>query len=69
MFPPEPKFKKEAVGDPLFLTPLLEEGRWQEARYVHIQIAFFEIKQKIGFTNTFRTRVTPVGKVVNFLEY
>ena len=49
MFPPEPKFKKEAVGDPLFLTPLLEEGRWREARYVHIQIAFFQIKQENRF--------------------
>ena len=32
LFPEEPHFNEEEVGEPAFLTPLLEAGKLEEAR-------------------------------------
>ena len=32
LFPEEPHFNQEEVGEPAFLTPLLEAGKLEEAR-------------------------------------
>ena len=32
LFPPEPKFKVRDVGEPVYLTPYLKQGKFEEGR-------------------------------------
>ena len=52
LFPEEPHFNEEEVGEPAFLTPLLEAGNVEEAR------KRFEVTAEMWLWGFKRTRVS-----------